>query len=152
VSSLEPRFATRALRKTSSYRHSLTVEILEQEAIRTVKDQTLKSSLLESIKAKITNSVSPTETVPEIEIFIGLLVVFYLFDQKQFQTGGSTCLNLIERCKLLNRRTLDPIQARLFFFYSLFSEKQGKLTEIQPFVITSHRTATLRQDNDTRVE
>jgi 26S proteasome regulatory subunit N3 len=58
--------------------------------------------------------------------------------------------NLIERVKGLNRRTLDPIGARLYFFYSHFHELAGKSESIQAFVIQAHRTATLRQDNDTQ--
>jgi 26S proteasome regulatory subunit N3 len=52
--------------------------------------------------------------------------------------------------KALNRRTLDSIGARLFFFYGHFHDVTGKAEAIQSYIIQSHRTATLRQDNDTQ--
>jgi 26S proteasome regulatory subunit N3 len=45
---------------------------------------------------------------------------------------------------------LDPIGARLFFFYAHFHDLSGKLDSTRAFLISSHRTAVLRQDNDTQ--
>jgi 26S proteasome regulatory subunit N3 len=151
VSSLEPRFATRALRKTSSYRHALSLKILEKQ-LQAVSDGPLKQLLSTTIKVKPLENKQ--EQMPEVEIFLGLVVVLFLLDQKQMKQvfyinkGKELSLDLIQRSKKLNRRTLDPIQAKLFFYYSLFSQQDAY--EIQHLMITSHRTATLRQDNDTQ--
>ncbi|KAJ3321743.1 26S proteasome non-ATPase regulatory subunit [Boothiomyces sp. JEL0866] len=149
VSSLETRFASRALRKTSSYRHLLTPEILKIVIDTYVLDSVLNKQLCSSIGVEFTLP-SGKQRVPEIELFVGYLVVVYLSDQKQHQVGITTVTDLIERSKTLNRRTLDPIQAKLFFFFSHFHDSNGNLAQIQSFIIASHRTATLRQDNDTQ--
>lgn len=71
--------------------------------------------------------------------------------------------DLLERAKNLNRRTLDPIAARLYFFFSYFHDASGTFSQVQAyqaflvypnpfdrFIISAYRTATLRQDNDTQ--
>ncbi|KAJ3261730.1 26S proteasome non-ATPase regulatory subunit [Boothiomyces macroporosus] len=132
VSSLETRFASRALRKTSSYRHLLTPEILKIVIDTYVFDSVLNKQLCSSIGVEFTLP-SGKQRVPEIELFVGYLVVVYLSDQKQHQVGITTVTDLIERSRTFNRRTLDPIQAKLFFFFSHFHDSNGNLAQIQSF-------------------
>ena len=40
--------------------------------------------------------------------------------------------------------------AKLFFFFSYFHDSIDSFPSIQTFIISSHRTAALRQDNDTQ--
>jgi 26S proteasome regulatory subunit N3 len=58
--------------------------------------------------------------------------------------------DLLDRTKSLNRRTLDPIGAKLFFYFCHFHDCLKTSPQIQPYIIASLRTATLRQDNDTQ--
>jgi hypothetical protein len=81
VTTLESRFATRALRGTAVYRHLLNSEILQSTINKYVFDQELKKLFAEGAKV-LTDSTLTTAPVPEVEIFVGLLVVFYLLDQK----------------------------------------------------------------------
>ncbi|KAJ2997851.1 26S proteasome non-ATPase regulatory subunit [Globomyces sp. JEL0801] len=159
VSSLESRFANRALRGTSDYRHLLTENILKSSIENLVQDKSLQSLLASSIGISVDANASAKTLTPEIEIFVGFLITQFLSDSKKFDSGIKVAKDLIERAKVLNRRTLDPIVARLFFFLAHFHETKGNLTDIQPFVIdiahprfivAAHRTATLRQDNDTQ--
>ncbi|KAI8901206.1 proteasome regulatory subunit C-terminal-domain-containing protein [Globomyces pollinis-pini] len=150
VSSLESRFANRALRGTSDYRHLLTENILKSSIENLVQDKSLQSLLASSIGITVDANASAKTLTPEIEIFVGFLITQFLSDSKKFDSGIKVAKDLIERAKVLNRRTLDPIVARLFFFLAHFHETKGNLTDIQPFIVAAHRTATLRQDNDTQ--
>lgn len=46
----------------------------------------------------------------------------------------------------LNRRTLDILAARLFFYYSLAHERAGELQTIRPTLLELHSTAVLNHD------
>ncbi|KAL3528406.1 hypothetical protein ACH5RR_007728 [Cinchona calisaya] len=60
---------------------------------------------------------------------------------------GKECASAgIARLKNLNRRTLDVLTSRLYFFYSLSYELTGELAEIRGNLLALHRLATLRHD------
>ncbi|XWS62625.1 hypothetical protein CRYUN_Cryun06bG0027200 [Craigia yunnanensis] len=52
----------------------------------------------------------------------------------------------IARLKNMNRRTVDFLAARLYFYYSLCYELTGDLAEIRGNLLALHRIATLRHD------
>ncbi|EPE03340.1 26s proteasome non-atpase regulatory subunit 3 [Ophiostoma piceae UAMH 11346] len=98
------------------------------------------------------------ETIPEIDIFLGILVQVYLYDSKQQQRGFEFSRVLTERIHALNRRTLDSLSAKVHFYYSLFSEQlaplppspQSPVISIRPSLLAALRTAVLRKDVDTQ--
>ncbi|GLJ22636.1 hypothetical protein SUGI_0426030 [Cryptomeria japonica] len=95
-----------------------------------------------------TNQVvsSKQNILPELEIFAYLLVLIYLIDQKQYHEAKRCSLDAISRLKQLNRRTLDVLAARLYFYYSYSYELTDSLVEIRGTLLALHRTATLRHD------
>jgi 26S proteasome regulatory subunit N3 len=50
----------------------------------------------------------------------------------------------------LNRRSLDQLAAKVYFYYARFYEVAGRLAEIRPTLLNAQRTATLRRDDDTQ--
>ncbi|KAF2302089.1 hypothetical protein GH714_032515 [Hevea brasiliensis] len=52
----------------------------------------------------------------------------------------------VARLKNLNRRTVDVLASRLYFYYSLSYELTGDLAEIRGNLLALHRIATLRHD------
>jgi 26S proteasome regulatory subunit N3 len=50
----------------------------------------------------------------------------------------------------LNRRSLDQLAAKVYFYYARFYELTGRLAEIRPTLLNAQRTATLRRDDDTQ--
>jgi len=48
----------------------------------------------------------------------------------------------------VNRRTVDQIASRIYFYFARFYELCGKLHEIRPVLLAAYRTATLRHDED----
>ncbi|KAI0023428.1 putative proteasome regulatory particle subunit [Xylariomycetidae sp. FL0641] len=98
------------------------------------------------------------EIIPEIDIFLSILIQVHLFDSKQFQRGAEFSKQLCDRIHSLNRRTLDSLSAKVYFYYSLFCEQmaplppssQSPIVAIRPTLLTALRTAVLRRDVDTQ--
>ncbi|KAM0001770.1 hypothetical protein Hdeb2414_s0361g00876761 [Helianthus debilis subsp. tardiflorus] len=108
----------------------------------------------------------------ELEIYCYLLVLIFLIDQKKYSEvsifiyyhyyilcidGYITSLYFImqakacssasiARLKNLNRRTIDVLASRLYFYYSLSYELTDDLAEIRGNLLALHRVATLRHD------
>ena len=106
-------------------------------------------------------SAAPTskkEIISEVDIFLGILILVYLYDSKQQQRGYDLARVLAERIHALNRRTLDSLAAKVYFYYSLFSEQlaplppspQSPVIAIRPALLAALRTAVLRKDVDTQ--
>ncbi|XP_039070231.1 26S proteasome non-ATPase regulatory subunit 3 homolog A-like [Hibiscus syriacus] len=85
----------------------------------------------------------PTENlVPELEIFCSLLVLFFLIDHKKFNEAKACSLACINRLKSLNRRNIDILASRLYFYYSYSYELTGDLAEIREDLLALYCTAT----------
>ncbi|CAA0827722.1 26S proteasome non-ATPase regulatory subunit 3 homolog A [Striga hermonthica] len=85
-------------------------------------------------------------SLPEIEIYCYLLVLIYLIDQKRYNEAKACSSAGIARLRNVNRRTVDVLAARLYFYFSLSYELTGNLAEIRGDLLALHRTATLRHD------
>lgn len=98
------------------------------------------------------------ELIPEVDIFLGILIQVHLFDSQQHQQGAKFSKYLSERIHSLNRRTLDSLSAKVYFYYSLFCEQlaplppspQSPIVSIRPNLLAALRTAVLRKDVDTQ--
>lgn len=98
------------------------------------------------------------EIIPEIDVFFGIIAQVLLHDTKQWQQGLDYSQALIERVQSLNRRTLDSLSAKVYFYYSLFAEQlapqppspQSPVVSIRPTLLAALRTAVLRKDVDTQ--
>lgn len=105
-----------------------------------------------------TASASKKDVIPEVDIFLGILIQVLLFDAKQFQQGFDFSRTLADRIHALNRRTLDSLAAKVYFYFSLFSEHlaplppspQSPVVAIRPALLAALRTAVLRKDVDTQ--
>ncbi|CAB4290892.1 unnamed protein product [Prunus armeniaca] len=90
--------------------------------------------------------VSSKHALPELEIYSYLLVLIFLIDQKKYNEAKACASASIARIKNLNRRTIDVLASRLYFYYSLSYELTGDLAEIRGNLLNLHRIATLRHD------
>lgn len=175
VAHFDPRFTLRVLRSISSMRKYITPEVLADVIVDTYPASSSAASFLlgaidqvdafenvpssskmevDSDKAK----AGPKEILPEVDIYLAILVQIYLFDQRQIQKGAKFSIELIERLRSINRRTLDSLAARVYFYYSLFFEQIAPLppspaatvTSIRQPLLAALRTAVLRKDVDTQ--
>ncbi|RIB23000.1 proteasome regulatory subunit C-terminal-domain-containing protein [Gigaspora rosea] len=165
VSTIESRFTTRVLRTTASIRKRLTADLLAQ-AIRDIypKDSTDKVKLLTYLgKDTVVMDVDVDDSgkdnppiLPEIDLYLHLLLMIYLLDKQEFEKGIQLSNETIAKIQSLNRRTLDQLSARVYFYYARFYELTGNLAVIRPefsiirTLLAAQRTATLRHDDDSQ--
>jgi 26S proteasome regulatory subunit N3 len=179
VALFDARFSLRALRSISSIRKRLTPDILAQVIVETYPSTSpVAKSLLAALdrehvtfekptsndlevegEAKARNGKKePKEVIPEIDVFLGILTQIYYLDNKINQQGAIFSSHLAERIHSLNRRTLDSLSARVYFYYSLFCEQLAPLppspsspvVSIRPALLAALRTAVLRKDIETQ--
>ncbi|CAD6265008.1 unnamed protein product [Miscanthus lutarioriparius] len=93
----------------------------------------LKMILRWMLMLRLGNSDFNQTWSPEIEIFCYLLVLIFLIDQKKYDEN-------------LNRRTVDVLASRLYFYYSYVYELTNNLAEIRGNLLALHRMATLHRD------
>ncbi|KAI0127680.1 26S proteasome non-ATPase regulatory subunit 3 [Xylariales sp. AK1849] len=185
VSLFDARYSLRALRSISSLRKRLTPDILAQVIAEsfpaTSSAAAAAKPLLSAIdkenvslgrqpgpemeidsepKAPAKNGSKKDkdvkEPLPEVDIFLGILIQVHLFDSKQYQLGANFSKYLSGRIQALNRRTLDSLSAKAYFYYSLFCEQlaplppspQSPIVSIRPILLAALRTAVLRKDVD----
>lgn len=70
--------------------------------------------------------------VPELELYIHLLVLLYLTDEKKYELAFLCSKSLIECADGYDKRSLDPFLAKGFFYLTLISERIGKLDPLSP--------------------
>ncbi|KAI8944884.1 putative proteasome regulatory particle subunit [Xylaria longipes] len=182
VALFDSRFTLRALRSISSLRKRLTPEILSQVIAETFPPTSASAGVAKQLLTAIgkgevplgrqssadmeidsdskgpKNSSKNKDIIPEVDIFLGILIQVYLFDSKQFQQGAEFSKSLADRIHSVNRRTLDSLSAKAYFYYSLFCEQlaplppspRSPIVAIRPTLLTALRTAVLRKDIDTQ--
>jgi 26S proteasome regulatory subunit N3 len=170
VTHFDARFTLRVLRSISSMRKHITPDVLAEVIVDTYSssNQTAaflleaigKSDAFEVASSKMdVDSDKPKATreiLPEVDTYLSILVQIYLYDQKETQRGADFSSNLVERLRLLNRRTLDSLTARVYFYFSLFYEQLSPLPpspaaaviSIRKPLLAALRTAVLRKDVD----
>lgn len=100
----------------------------------------------------------PKDVLPEVDMYLSILIQVYFYDTKNIETGAEFSEALIGHMRTLNRRTLDSLAARAYFYYSLFFEETAPLppspnaavVAIRKPLLDALRTATLRKDQDTQ--
>uniref|UniRef100_A0A0N5AIS5 PCI domain-containing protein n=1 Tax=Syphacia muris TaxID=451379 RepID=A0A0N5AIS5_9BILA len=93
---------------------------------------------------------STSTGIVEVELYLHLLVLLYLVDQQHWENAEKCVEALISRIDVCDKRTLDPIAAKAFFYLCLIYEKAGKLNDLRAFLNAHLRTATLRRQNDSQ--
>lgn len=101
---------------------------------------------------------NPKDPLPEIDVYIAILIQVYLYDQKEYEEGAEFSTQLVDKVRELNRRTLDSLAAKAYFYFSLFHEeldpkppsKQSPVISIRGKLLAALRSAVLRKDQDTQ--
>ncbi|KAJ9603709.1 26S proteasome non-ATPase regulatory subunit [Cladophialophora chaetospira] len=174
VSQFDPRFSLRVLRSIPSVRKNLTAYVLASVVTDAYPTPTATAvSLLSAVKDDPTfpsqkaqewhskkdapqPKNAPKEILPEIDVYLSILVQVHLYDKKSINAGAQFSSALVEHLRTLNRRTLDSLSARVYFYYALFHEELSPLPpspaaaviSIRKPLLDALRTATLRKDQD----
>ncbi|EED14034.1 proteasome regulatory particle subunit (RpnC), putative [Talaromyces stipitatus ATCC 10500] len=169
VTHFDSRFTLRVLRSISSMRKHITPDVLAEVIVDTYSSSSQTAAfLLEAIGKPDAFDVASSkmdvdsdkpksrEILPEVDTYLSILVQIYLYDQKETQRGADFSSKLVERLRQLNRRTLDSLTARVYFYFSLFYEQLAPLPpspaaaviSIRKPLLAALRTAVLRKDVD----
>ncbi|KAI0729776.1 diphenol oxidase-A2 [Fomitopsis betulina] len=163
VSTLEPRFTYRVLRTLTALRKKLDDAVL-REAISEIytNDSPTKNTLLVWLPAAPTDQsmeVDPApapkqtlpEPAPESEVYFRLLILHYLLaSQNTYKQAIDLAHETIERIQSLNRRSMDPIAAKVWYAVERAYELTGQLADARPLFLAAQRTASLRHDDGTQ--
>ncbi len=185
MTQFDARFTLRVLRSISSVRKHLSPDLLAQVITETyASSNPVAKTLLAALgkedavfgssepstemdidvpnkdKSQPAGKHTPAskDSLPEVDTYLSILVQIYLYDSKSIEFGSKFSMNLVERLRTLNRRTLDALSARVYFYYSLFFEQLAPLppspmasvVSIRPHLLAALRTSVLRKDQDTR--
>lgn len=94
---------------------------------------------------------SPTpSTVPEVIVFLHLLTVIAIMDAKQADHALPIATSLVQSLGEFNRRTMDELNARAYFYYARAVELTGCFSTIRSQLLAAYRTATLHHDAPTQ--
>ncbi|KAJ7100282.1 PCI domain-containing protein [Mycena belliarum] len=173
VATLEPRFAHRALRTLASLRKRLDATVLRNAVEEVfVKDTPTKQALLawlpepvapppaevqamdiDSAAAASTPAAPKapaTEPVPEVDMYLRLLMMHFL-DASSETHGKAIDLahQTVEKMQALNRRSMDPIAAKIWYALERAYELGANLADARPLFLAAQRTASLRHDDET---
>eukprot|EP00051_Salpingoeca_urceolata_P010887 m.133785 g.133785 ORF g.133785 m.133785 type:complete len:501 (-) comp16895_c1_seq1:177-1679(-) len=156
VTTTEERFSVRALRRLPGLRRKLTPDILHGAITAAYplhesdKCDVLLSFLGDTAVALDTDEPEGDaplveELLPEVELFMHLLVLIYLIDNSK--ESAVACANaLIGRVVDTKRRTSDVIAAKCYFYFARAFELNGQSGKIRSTLYGALRTATLRCD------
>ncbi|XP_038884055.1 probable 26S proteasome non-ATPase regulatory subunit 3 isoform X2 [Benincasa hispida] len=121
----------RAIRLTMALRRKLKASVLSQFMNLVLPSGSEVHTRLSSFLPKEDDCEMDVDTatqapakhpLPEIEIFCYLIVLILLINQKKYDDAKACASASIARLKNLNRRTVDVLAYRLYFYYSLSYE------------------------------
>ncbi|CAG9854367.1 unnamed protein product [Phyllotreta striolata] len=149
----ENRFILRVLRCLPNTRRKLNGIVLRSliNQIYPVADRDVLLSFIEESTGELDNTQTKTRPatkspVAEIDTYINLLCLVHLIDTNKLVEAERCSQILMTKITSQNRRTLDLIAAKCYFYYSRVAELTDKLDSIRGLLHSRLRTATLRND------
>lgn len=106
------------------------------------------SKLPWSQKRTAASSIGISALLPEVESYLHLLLVLFLMSEDRFRDAEKCMKTLLKQLESKNRRSLDPIAAKAYYFYAVVCEKLDILPSIVEYFQARLRMATLRHDED----
>jgi 26S proteasome regulatory subunit N3 len=156
----ETRFISRAvrclpaLRKKTSHAILRRVTVAYYPSTSPVKEQLL-AYLDEPMDTEDVSQYRPRSSktgqpvvLPELDIFVHLLILLRILDDEQMDQAKRCSDALIEKVIVENRRTLDGLSAKCYFYHSRVYELCSELGSIRGFLHARLRTATLRHNEE----
>ncbi|WRT66189.1 uncharacterized protein IL334_003142 [Kwoniella shivajii] len=91
------------------------------------------------------------DLIPEGIMYLRLLLILSNLDAGKVVEAGEFALESTEIISSLNRRTMDQIAAKIWFYLARSYEIQGRLSELQSSFLAIRQTASLRKDETLEV-
>lgn len=96
--------------------------------------------------AEVAAAAPPVMVLPEVEVYIFTLIVTTMLRCGQNTEAAYAATALIERIRTFNRRSLDVLSAKAYFYLSLAYERIDRLEAIRPTLLLLYRTSCVRRD------
>lgn len=81
---------------------------------------------------------SPSEPLPEADIYLRLLILHYLLaTPSNYPKAMKLAHETVEKMQTLNRRSMDPIAAKIWYAVERTYELAGNLADARPYVYIS---------------
>lgn len=173
----DDRLMGRALRQTFGVRRKFTKPVLTKLvnsllssnptlssnlliALSTVEDEKVASSAMDTSSDDATwvdialedeefnkSLKTPKTVVPEVEIYLSLLVIVYLIDRKNVEQAVKISTETVNQVQQYNRRSMSLLGAKAHFYYARSHELSNTpMTAIRANLLSALRTASLRHD------
>ncbi|KAJ1841130.1 26S proteasome non-ATPase regulatory subunit, partial [Coemansia sp. RSA 2703] len=157
IAASEVHYIHRALRSVTALRKRLQSDVLVEiiptysaTASQQVVSDCLKS-ILESLGQSAAASAASVKVCePEVAMYFGLLAQLLLLDGSEYERGAQLSNVLVAMVSSTQRRTLDSVASRVFFYYSRFFEVADRLSDARAFLLNALQTATLANMKETK--
>lgn len=93
-----------------------------------------------------TKTKLPSIVLPEVDLYLNLLMLLFAIDRKKYEKALELSEKMMDKIVSQNRRSLDVIAAKCFFYYGRINELTGRLDKIRFILHSRLRTAILRND------
>eukprot|EP01114_Cavostelium_apophysatum_P001766 TRINITY_DN1153_c0_g1_i2.p1 TRINITY_DN1153_c0_g1~~TRINITY_DN1153_c0_g1_i2.p1 ORF type:complete len:427 (-),score=88.81 TRINITY_DN1153_c0_g1_i2:342-1622(-) len=162
----ETRHTSRVLRSISAQRRKVNADVLRSfiEFLFTQEDQANTKQELLGYISKADAGAAPmevtgsgnaageapksTKLIPEVEVYARLLVTIFLIDKKLHKEAIASSESLVNRLQDFNRRTLNLLSAKAYFYYARAYELTDRLEEIRGKLFSYYRTASLKHNDE----
>ncbi|KAJ1521060.1 hypothetical protein ONE63_002767 [Megalurothrips usitatus] len=159
VQTKEPRFILRVLRSLPNTRRKLNALVLrsvlnglytfstaDKDALLVYVDEPMETDGSTATQRIRSGKASTTPLIPEVDLYIHLLVLVRLIDTAKYQEAVQCSEQLLAKVVGQNRRTCDLIAAKCYFYHMRCFELTNQLEKTRAFFHSRLRTATLRND------
>ncbi|XP_053672903.1 probable 26S proteasome non-ATPase regulatory subunit 3 [Anopheles nili] len=155
VLSKESRFIWRVLRCLPTTRRKLGLPVVRSLAVQLYPAGTERDGIMTYIEEYLAGTQEPElprpraaikSPVPEVDAYFHLLLLVRLLDKNELMKATKCSQDLMAKIVGQNRRSLDLIAAKCYFYHSRVAELNNDLESIRPFLHSRLRTATLRND------
>jgi 26S proteasome regulatory subunit N3 len=86
------------------------------------------------------------DLIPEAVVYLRLLLILAALDAGKVVEAGEFALETANIVQAANRRTMDQIAAKIYFYLARSYEIQDRLAELRPTLLAVRQTAKLRKD------
>jgi len=161
VSNFDPKYTLQVLRGLPALRKRITPNVLVKviESAYPVNEPSRKillsysgapASSIEDDSMDVDEPLAAVSILPEVDIFLHLLVQVWLLNQNEIAKLKEFNDYAIQKLQSYNRRSLDYLAAKVWFYYSRAKELLKESEETAPLLLAALRTATLRHDTETQ--
>lgn len=152
AANFDNRYVTKVFRDLGSVRRQVANEPTTLAAViaRTYPaGHARRATLLAALPAHEQMDVdAEAEVLPEVDAYVHLLVQLYLLDTHALEQLAAFSGHVAAWLAQQNRRTLDFLQARMWFYVARTAELRGDLVAVRPQLLAALRSATLRHDDE----